>query len=176
MGYEKEPGQPLLRKPVARFEKVSLEEYLRARDCTTPAERKIATAEWEQITLPDRATTWSAGYDFYIPCHANLSKEPLLIPTGIRVRVDYDWLLMLVPRSGLGFKYGVRLANTCGIIDADYYYANNEGHIMAKLTSEIPLSLRAGDRFMQGIFVPYGVAEEKPVEGDRTGGMGSTGT
>ena len=83
---------------------------------------------------------------------------------------------MCVPRSGLGFKYGCRLVNTCGIIDEDYYYADNEGHIMAKITCDKGFKLASGDRFMQGIFVPYAVtADDDPIASERTGGFGSTG-
>lgn len=61
----------------------------------------------------------------------------------------------------------------------DYYYAENEGHIMAKITNDSregkTMHLRAGDRFMQGVFVPYGVTVDDEPRGKRTGGLGSTG-
>lgn len=58
----------------------------------------------------------------------------------------------------------------------DYFEADNEGHIAAKITTEEPFKLDAGDRFMQGIIVKYGIVEnDDPIAGKRTGGFGSTG-
>ena len=82
------------------------------------------------------------------------------------------------PRSGLGFKYRLQLNNTVGIIDSDYYDSDNEGHIFAKLTNdsreEQSISLQAGDGFMQGIFVEYGLTVDDEAAGVRNGGFGST--
>ena len=93
--------------------------------------------------------------------------------------MEEDWVLSLYPRSGLGFKYRLQLNNTVGIIDSDYYYSDNEGHIFAKLTNDSnegkALSLNAGDGFMQGIFLPYGITEDDAADGTRNGGFGSTG-
>ena len=88
-------------------------------------------------------------------------------------------MLTCYPRSGLGFKYGVSLANTVGIIDSDYYYADNEGHIWVKLVNQSIISeecivIPKGTAFMQGIFLPYGVTEDDNVTEQRTGGFGST--
>ena len=47
-----------------------------------------------------------------------------------------EWVLKCYPRSGLGFKYRLQLNNTVGIIDSDYFYSDNEGHIFAKLTND----------------------------------------
>lgn len=149
---------------IAKFEKVS-----------------VKNCEWTRVTLPKRATKGSAGYDFYIPeDYIKVDLEPgesTTISTGVRCKIKDGWVLMLFPRSGLGFK-GLRLANTTGIIDSDYYYADNEGHIMAKLVNNgiQTITLNGGDRFMQGVFVPYGVAEEEEVTTERIGGMGSTGS
>lgn len=84
-------------------------------------------------------------------------------------------MLALFPRSGLGFKHGMRLKNTVGIIDSDYYNADNEGHIMAKIDVDYGFIGEEGDRFMQGVFLPYGVTTDDNANGERTGGFGSTG-
>lgn len=132
---------------------------------------------YDAIQLPRRATNGSAGYDFFIPFPASfITINPVLIPTGIRVQLDPGQFLMCVPRSGLGFKYGMRLRNSCGVIDEDYFNADNEGHIMAKICCEEPFKLDAGDRFMQGIILNYNVVNsDKPINGKRKGGFGSTG-
>ena len=92
--------------------------------------------------------------------------------------MNEDWVLKLYPRSGLGFKYRLQLNNTVGIIDSDYFYSDNEGHIMAKITNDTNegknVSLEAGNGFIQGIFVQYGITEDDHVENTRNGGFGST--
>ena len=92
--------------------------------------------------------------------------------------MNTDWVLMLYPRSGLGFKYRLQLDNLVGIIDSDYFYSDNEGHIFAKLTNDSKtnkiVTVRRGDAFMQGIFVEYGITEDDKVETSRNGGFGST--
>jgi dUTP pyrophosphatase len=83
---------------------------------------------------------------------------------------------MIFPRSGLGFKHQVRLANTVGVIDSDYFRAANEGHIMVRIVNgPNQLTIARGERFCQGVFLPHGLAEEDTVLTDREGGFGSTG-
>lgn len=131
---------------------------------------------FEEAVLPRRATSGSAGYDFYLPHDIRLAPhEQTVIKTGIRARIEDGWFLMICPRSGLGFKYSVRLANTVGIIDSDYYYSDNEGHICIKLVNgDMPLSLSKGAAFAQGIFVCYGITVDDDCSAVRNGGMGST--
>ena len=125
-----------------------------------------------------RATAGSAGYDFTAPAETVIpAGGSALIPTGIRAEMETGWVLMLFPRSSLGFKYGIRLSNTAGIIDSDYAFAKNEGHIMVKLRnpSGAPVVIGKGERFCQGVFLPYGTAEEDGEFAEREGGFGSTG-
>lgn len=72
----------------------------------------------------------------------------------------------------------MQLNNTVGIIDSDYFGANNEGHIMAKITNDTnedkTIEINRGEGFMQGIFVEYGITEDDHVEATRNGGFGST--
>jgi dUTP pyrophosphatase len=127
--------------------------------------------------LPRRATAGSAGYDFFSPLTFRLEPgEGIRIPTGVRARIAEGWVLMLFPRSGLGFKYRLQLNNTVGIVDADYFGAKNEGHIFIKMTNggDRPLSVGAGEAFAQGVFVPFGLTEDDGATGERTGGFGST--
>lgn len=156
---------------IASFEKVSFEQYKKDRP-------EASYEEWECIKLPVRSTAGSAGYDFFIPYQPTspIGDDPVKLSTGIRCKIEPGWVLILVPRSGLGFKHGMRLVNTVGVIDQDYYYADNEGHIMAKISASDPFWLHQDDRFMQGIFLPYGVAaQDAPLSNERTGGFGSTG-
>ena len=136
------------------------------------------SADWEAVQLPRRATAGSAGYDFFAP--ADLKMEPgasLNVPTGIRARIDAGWVLMLFPRSGLGFKYRLMLNNTVGVVDSDYFGAQNEGHIFIKLfnAGDRTLAIDAGEAFAQGVFLPYGLTDDDCARDMRIGGFGSTG-
>lgn len=132
-------------------------------------------AEWEGIKLPSRATSGSAGYDFYAPFRFSIDSDSVHIVTGIRCKIEPGWLLMCCPKSGLGFKYRMNLDNTIGIIDSDYYNSDNEGHIQAKFTVAKPIEISAGQKFMQGIFISYGLTTDDNADGIRNGGLGSTG-
>ena len=132
---------------------------------------------WENIKLPRRATQASAGYDFFMPFSLGLPPGvTAMIPTGIRVRLKPFTFLMLVPRSGLGAKKRLRLNNTTGIVDADYYFSGNEGHIMAFVANEGDdhIQLDEGQAFMQGIIVPFGITDDDNATAKRDGGFGST--
>lgn len=167
-------------KRIAQFEKVSYGQFQAAwRDTFGDTEENELQKIYEEIRLPRRATSGSAGYDFYMPADMVLNpEETVKIPTGIRVRMEEDWVLKCYPRSGLGFKYRLQLNNTVGIIDSDYYYSDNEGHMFAKLTNDSnegkTVELKAGTGFMQGIFVEYGITVDDDVQTVRNGGFGST--
>ena len=146
-------------KRIAKFHKVSAERFMADWKDTFPetAEETIADI-YNKIKLPVRATAGSAGYDFFSPVDITLNPgETVKIPTGIRVEMEQDWVLKCYPRSGLGFKYRLQLNNTVGIIDSDYFYSDNEGHIFSKITNDSneskSVSIQAGTGFMQGIFV-----------------------
>ena len=160
-------------KRIAKFEKVSLEQFRQA--YTGDDAERVYNA----IKLPRRATSGSAGYDIFAPFEITLKAgETVKIPTGIRVKIEDGWFLSLYPRSGLGFKFRLQLDNTVGIIDSDYYNAENEGHIMVKLTNDTregkTVQIAAGAGFVQGIFLEYGITEDDDADGERVGGFGST--
>ncbi len=166
-------------KKVARFEKVSFEQFEKDWKGTFPEEKRNIQEIYDAIQLPRRATIGSAGYDFYLPLPLELSPlENVKIPTGIRVWIETGWVLQLFPRSGLGFKYGFRLNNTVGIIDSDYYYSDNEGHMFAKMVNENhegkSMQLSEGEAFIQGILLPFGICEDDQTTEIRNGGFGST--
>ena len=157
--------------------------YLNSEYLLNEEQKKIIEEEivkiYDNIKLPKRATIGSAGYDFYAPLTFTLKpNETILIPTGIKVEITPGWFLGLFPRSGLGFKYRLQLNNTVGIIDSDYYFAENEGHIMIKLTNDSnenkTLGIIVGQGFAQGIFIPYGIVVDDDTNTIRVGGMGST--
>ena len=100
------------------------------------------------------------------------------IPTGVRAKIDEGYFLSVYPRSGLGFKYRLQLDNTVGVIDADYYYSDNQGHIMIKLTNcsyeDKEITVRKGQGFAQGIFTEFFITRDDEATSVRNGGFGST--
>ena len=166
-------------KRIAKFEKVTAARFLADWMEAFGGNEAEAQAIYDAIRLPRRATAGSAGYDFFAPAALSLAPgQEIRIPTVIRVRMEPGWVLQCYPRSGLGFKYRLQLNNTVGIIDSDYYASDNEGHIFAKLTNDSrqgkSIVLSAGEGFMQGIFLEYGLTEDDDAQGVRNGGFGST--
>ena len=165
---------------IAKFHKVSYEQFEGDwKDTFGPIETEEIRRIYEGIRLPARATAGSAGYDLYTPVAMIIRPgETIKIPTGIRVEMNDGWVLAVFPRSSLGFKYRLQLNNTVGIIDSDYFYSDNEGHIFAKLTNDTnegkTVQISAGNGFMQGIFVEYGITVDDDVTDIRNGGFGST--
>ncbi len=154
-------------KRIAQFEKVSLQEFSKTENAN----------DYEKILMPKRATAGSAGYDFFaVNDFTLLPNQTIKVATGIRVKIENGWVLKIYPRSSLGFKYRLRLDNTVGIIDSDYYYAENQGHIFIKVTNcgDKPLTVESGKAFAQGVFVEYGITVDDDADGVRTGGFGST--
>ena len=204
------------KKNITAFEKVSLNQFLKDIEQThcrlSPGDNTIVDDYFTRIyncnvKCPTRATKTSAGYDMYLPFDIELNKgESIVIPTGIRVKMKPNQVLLALPKSGLGSNYRTSLANTVGVIDSDYYYSENEGHIFMKLVYDgfdtmvhfdmdkisiigsIPftatkfnentkLSLKAGSKFCQVIFVPFEICSSDNLKKGltRNGGDGSTG-
>lgn len=165
-------------KRIARFEKVSFEQYKKDYFDTFNTLDNVEEI-YNNIKLPKRATKGSAGYDFFAPFEICLKpNETIKVPTGIRVYMEDGWVLKNYPRSGLGFKYRLQLNNTVGIIDSDYYYSSNEGHIMSKITNDSnegkTIVIKQNEGFTQGIFIEYGITYDDEVNDIRNGGFGST--
>ena len=134
-------------------------------------------AIYDKIELPTRATTGSAGYDFHCPIDINIAVgTSVKIPTGIKCEMDSDIVLFGIIRSSLGFKYEVGIVNQTAVVDSDYFYSDNEGHIFFKLHNygDKDCRLNQGDRFAQGVFLKYEITDDDNVTAKRNGGMGST--
>lgn len=134
----------------------------------------------ENAVKPRRGTKHSAGYDFISPVEIVIPAHKMAkIPTGVKAAMNEDEILSIYPRSSIGFKTGIRLANTVGIVDSDYYNnSDNEGHIFIKFynpTDEDYL-IHIGDKIAQGIFTKYLIVDdEEEILTERVGGLGSTG-
>lgn len=164
-------------KRIALFEILPKDEYLKQFKEKFNTDAPEGT--YECIVKPRRATPGSAGYDFVTPVDISLEVgQSALIMTGIRAQIDVGWCLKVYPRSGLGTKYRCQLDNTVGIIDQDYYFSSNMGHIMIKITNDgkegKTLNIKAGERMCQGIFSEFGITKDDDATGVRDGGFGST--
>ncbi len=132
----------------------------------------------DNVEQPRRMTKGSSCYDFYSPEDYEIKPGRVTrIDTGVRL-TDLDmcndfprWAMCLFPRSSFGMQYGMRFSNTVGIIDMDY-----RDNIKASITSDVPFRLKKGERFMQGMIIPFGIlnGEIEPTD-ERVGGIGSTG-
>lgn len=163
---------------IAKFSKVSWEQFVKDwRDEFIGVDEEAIRKIYCGIDVPKRATKGSAGYDFFSPIGFILPPgETIKIPTGIRCEMSEGWVMMGFPRSGLGFKYRMRLSNTVCILDEDYFFSDNEGHIFIKVVNEgdKTMTVKAGDGFAQGIFLQYGITEDDDATEKRNGGFGST--
>lgn len=162
---------------VATFHKVSYEEFKKNFDMP---ESELKDLYENILTLPVHGSDEAMGHDFVSTVDFELKPgESIKIPLGIRAEIQVGWGLLMFPRSGLGSKYRLQIDNTVGVIDKDYFYADNEGHIHCSLTNDSTkgdtVSVKAGDRIVQGVFMPYGIASNSDSLGQRKGGHGSTG-
>lgn len=163
---------------VATFKKVSFEQFYRdSRNLMYDYTEEEIAHVYASIKLPQRATSGSAGYDFYTPYEVVLHPhDKVIVPSGIRCGIKEGYMMLGVVRSSMGIKNDINLSNTCMVLDSDYYYADNEGHIMIALRNMRDYLVRcsAGERIMQGVFLPFGITTDDDVEEKRTGGIGST--
>ena len=141
-------------KRVSKFEKVSYEQFredwletftwadmmafgLLPAKLTEPDYTSVENAikkVYDNIKLPERKSKFSAGYDFISPISYTIeSGDYIKIPTGIRCRMNNDYVLQIYSRSSLGTKYMFIPMNLVGIIDSDYYDSDNVGHIFMKM-------------------------------------------
>lgn len=133
------------------FEKISFEEF--SKDIKNDREL------YDNYMLPTRSSKSTAGYDFHLIEDITIKPgEIIKIPTGIKSYFQDDETLLLIIRSGTGFKYNIRMVNQVGVIDADYYNnSENEGHMYCKIQNEgnETVTFKAGDSVAQGVFMKY---------------------
>lgn len=138
---------------------------------------------WENsgINLPRRSTAHAAAYDIEAaedlvvpPFRPGLS--PTLIPTGLKAYCRPDECYFILNRSS-GPKHGIVLANSIGLVDADYYNnTNNDGHFFVAIYNVLDhdLKISKGERIAQVVFQKFLVTDHDSASGVRTGGFGST--
>ncbi len=140
---------------------------------------KVSYMNSEDIVMPQRQTLDSAGYD--LSAYERVVIEPKtiqLVPTGLKVQLEKDEVLLVYPRSSLGIKKGLMMSNGVGVIDRDYYNNdNNEGHIMVPLYNfkDEPVVVEKFERIAQGVFQTFlKTSNDQPVSQTRQGGFGSS--
>lgn len=141
---------------------------------------------WEDkdINLPKRQTKFSAGYDICAaenitvpPYNADIDQKPTLVPTGLKVRMHDDEVVLIVNRSSNPIKRGLVLSNSIGVLDKDYYgNPDNDGHLYVQLINirSKAYKIKKGDAIAQAIFVKYLITDDDVAGGKRMGGHGST--
>lgn len=168
------------------FEKVSFEQW--CKDVPLQNVPTLKLKEWyENIIMPTQGSMYSMGIDFFVPYNISVfPHKKVKIPTGIRwvcekwdndnTDNDREYGMLILPRSSTGVKLGLRLANTVGVIDADYCDSDNEGHIMLVFenTTDEVVELPKGKAIAQGIITNYVIPIKSSNLVQRNGGFGST--
>lgn len=128
--------------------------------------------------MPTRGSAHAAGYDIVMPESGSIERgQAVKVPLGFAAEVPEGYMAILMPRSSVGFKNGLELHNTAGIIDSDY-----RGEWFASLHIKTGTEFRweAGTKLLQFILVPVHTPELQLVDSVSetvrgTGGLGSTG-
>ena len=154
-----------------KFEKISFKQF--KKDVSNDKEL------YDSIKLPKRSTNKSAGYDIRSIENGIIKPgEAMVFKTGLKVCMNDDEVFYIYIRSSLGYKYNVTMANSVGVIDADFYNnEDNEGHFSIKLINhgDKDFKVNIGDRIAQGVFMKFlTVDEEEKINNKRKGGIGST--
>ena len=154
------------------FEKISFDQFVK--DVTD--DRML----YDSIELPKRSTKNSAGYDIKSIENGIIKPgEYKRFKTGLKVSMNPDEVLYIYSRSSLGYKHGVTMVNSVGVIDSDFYNnSDNEGHFSVCLINQgtEDFEVKIGDRIAQGVFMKYLIVDnEEEIESVRNGGFGSTG-
>lgn len=162
-----------------KFMKISKEQFIK--DFSGYVDIASMNTTYNELQIPKRATKHSACYDFYAPFDITIHPGyTFKFPTGIKVELKSDCVLMIAPRSSLGMKYKLKLDNTIGIIDSDYFgNESNEGHMWVSFTNMSADSICVipkGTAMCQGMILHYDVTvdDNENELNERTGGMGST--
>lgn len=131
----------------------------------------------ENKLIPFRSTEHAAGFDLVMPVAGQVNGTAQKIGLGFASEIEEGWMALLLPRSGVGFKHGLEVNNTVGVIDADY---RGEWFASMRTKSGLSFSWAAGERVLQAVLVPRYLGEIEIVESvaksERgAGGLGSTG-
>ena len=152
------------------FEKISFEQF--KKDIADDIDL------YNNYILPKRATKYRAGYDFLAINDITIKPgEIVKIPTGYKAKFNNDEALLLMMRSGLGFKYNLRFTNQIGLIESDYYNnESNEGHMWVSIQNEgkEEITIKKNTAYCQSVFIKFLITDDDNATNIRKGGLGST--
>ena len=152
------------------FEKISFEQF--KKDIADDIDL------YNNYILHKRATKYSAGYDFLAINDITIKPgEIVKIPTGYKAKFNNDEALLLMMRSGLGFKYNLRFTNQIGLIESDYYNnESNEGHMWVSIQNEgkEEITIKKNTAYCQSVFIKFLITDDDNATNIRKGGLGST--
>lgn len=137
---------------------------------------QLVAAPW---CYPEKSHPEDAGFDLKSneEQFTLKPKEKFMVGSGVKLSIPRGYYGLVTPRSGLGSKHQIVLANLVGIIDSGY-----TGEIKMMLTNkgDQPIVIKQFDRVAQLIICPlpdigFEVVKElkKSTRGDK--GHGSTG-
>jgi dUTP diphosphatase len=139
---------------------------------------ELVKGETNLDLLPKRSTQHSAGYDFVAAKTITIDPGAIkLVPTNVKAYMQEGEVLYLYDRSSNPRKRGIVLSNSVGVIDKDYYgNPDNDGNIHAQFTNitNDVVTIEKGTAMMQGVFMPFLLADDDDASGVRVGGFGST--
>lgn len=129
--------------------------------------------------MPTKGSEGAGAWDIYMPEGGQIGGEPKMIGLGFATEIPVGKVALLLPRSGVGAKFGLELNNTVGVIDSDY---RGEWKAMMRTKREGSwYTWNQGERLFQFMLVPvfdpgYLELVESVEKTDRSvGGFGSTG-
>ena len=124
-------------------------------------------------------TPGAVGFDFESAHDITIEPGKMgMIDTGTVVEIPAGYMMILAPRSSTFKNYGLMLVNSIGIIDQDYCGETDTCKFCYINMRDTPITIPAGERIGQGIFVSIARAEFELVDtmGNRDrGGFGTTG-
>jgi dUTP pyrophosphatase len=151
---------------------------IRGFEAVSKENRKVFTGEGDVVIMPMRGSKHSAGYDFHATRDLELLPgEKVFFWTDVKAYMLEDEMLKLYPRSSFGINKDLKLKNTVGIIDSDYYNnEKNEGNIGICLWNfgDRTRYIEKGEATAQGIFEKFLESDNCNTDEDRKGGFGST--
>lgn len=135
--------------------------------------------------IPTYGTAGAGAFDLYAAEEMYITKDSPVganyavpVPLGVAVEVPTGHVMLIMPRSSVGLRTPLRMANSIGVIDSDY-----RGEICALyevLKKKDYCHISKGERIAQGFIIPVPKVEFEEVNllSDTvrgTGGFGSTG-
>jgi dUTP pyrophosphatase len=132
------------------------------------------------VRLPEYQTPGAAGFDLAASEDVVVAPHAIaLVPTGLVVAVPDGYFLGVFARSSTPLRRGLIVSNGVGVIDSDYCGTTDEIKIQVLNVTGDPVTVTAGDRIAQGLFIPVARASWEETNADlrdgSRGGFGATG-